>query len=72
MAAKVSRQAKQEADALLTSLRMAEEFGYWGMFTSIVTFIRDAGAKFLYLEKGTYMLQLPPERPRGTLRLPSR
>lgn len=56
---RVSKDAKREADALLTSLAMAERHQHWGMFTSICTFIREAGGKLLYLGRGRYALQLP-------------
>lgn len=60
---KLTPSEKQEADALLTALTMAERHKHWGMMTSILTFIRDAGGKLLYLEPGNYALELPAEGP---------
>jgi hypothetical protein len=60
MAAAMSARAKLEADALLTTLRMAERHQQWGLFASMLTFIRDAGWRFVYLGPGTYALAAPP------------
>lgn len=57
----ISARAKEEADAILTSLMMAERHKQWGMVTSILTFIREAGGKFLYMGPGHYALKLPSE-----------
>ena len=54
----LSPPTKREADALLTSLKMAERHKHWKMVESILNYIKASEARFFYLDSGTYALQL--------------
>lgn len=60
--------ARKDIDALLHSLKKAEQFQRWGMFREILNYILQAGARFIYLGKGEYGVALPPFVPQETKR----